>query len=756
MPPAAGKDSSEQHALIALVGNPNTGKTTLFNQLTGARARVGNYPGITVERRSGTMAVAQGRAELLDLPGTYSLSARSPDEQIALQAVAGLDGKPRPDLVVVVVDAGQLLRNLYLVVQLIELNMPLVVAANMADELREPIDCDALQRVLGVPVVSLSARSGAGIDKLRATISAALVTPPISPVAVAYPAEIRAAAAALRGSLPARWHPSDERAQALALWALCSIADDDELRGIDDDLRAACKAQQQRLNDVDGAIISARYAYLDQHVAAVLAGAAPNASPSDEPPQKPALQRQRTTDRVDRVLLHPVWGFAVFISLMIVLFQALFSWSDPAISAIENLFGWFAAGAANTLPAGVITDMVVEGVIGGVGNVVVFLPQILFLFLLLGFLEDSGYMARVAFLMDRIMRAVGLPGRAFVPMLSGCACAIPAIMATRTMARERDRLLTMLVIPLMTCSARLPVYTLIIAALFPPTRVFGLVPVQGLLMVIMYLFSTVTALLAAAVIGRTAVKGRRIPLLLELPPYRLPTLRSVLRQMVERASVFLKEAGTVILACTIVLWGILSYPKLDTPRPLHTRAVAGWQYTLPQSAAGARAPRWHNSGKLDVAAMADNSAAVGVWRGNQLRNSYGGKLGKALEPAISPLGFDWKLGVGLIGAFAAREVFVSTMGLVYGIGDADEQSQPLRDKIHAERRADGTPVYTPLMGLSLLIFFALSCQCMSTLAVVKRETRSWRWPLFLFAYMTTLAWVCSFVVYQGGKLLGLS
>ncbi|MEQ9324124.1 MAG: ferrous iron transporter B, partial [Polyangiaceae bacterium] len=315
-------------------------------------------------------------------------------------------------------------------------------------------------------------------------------------------------------------------------------------------------------------------------------------------------------------------------------------------------------------------------VIGGVGNVIVFLPQILLLFLMLGFLEDSGYMARAAYLMDRVMKSLGLHGRAFVPMLSGCACAIPAIMATRTMERERDRLLTMLVIPLMTCSARLPVYTLIIAALFPPSQLFGFVPVQGLLMVFMYFFATFTALGAAGVIGRTVVKGRRMPLLLELPPYRMPTMKSVVRQTWERARSFLREAGTVILAFTIILWALLSYPKPDRPEPLATKAVATIQYAMPD--------------------------------------------------ATPPDG---------------------------GV-DVDEESAPLRDRIKQESHADGAPVYTPLVGLSLMIFFALACQCMSTIAVVKRETKSWKWPAFLFVYMTTLAWVMSFLVYQGGKLLG--
>ena len=388
------------------------------------------------------------------------------------------------------------------------------------------------------------------------------------------------------------------------------------------------------------------------------------------------------------------------------------------------------------VPESILRDLVTRGVIGGVGNVVVFLPQILLLFFCIGILEDSGYMARVAFLMDRIMKALGLHGRAFVPMLSGFACAVPAILATRTMERQRDRLLTMLVVPLMTCSARLPVYTLIIGALFPPTRVFGWLPVQGLLMIAMYLFSTFITLISAGVLGRTAVKGRRIPLILELPPYRLPSLFGTLRMMWRRALMFLKEAGSGILLFTILLWALLSFPRPAlVDQPLPPAAAIHQQFTGHQPA--------------EAATPAPPPAGPSA-----IEQSYGGRLGKAIEPALRPLGFDWKIGVGLIGAFAAREVFVSTLGLVYGIGDADENTTPLRDKIRQEQKADGSPAYSPLMGLSLMVFFALSCQCMSTLMVVYRETRTVRWPLFMFGYMTTLAYVASFLVYQSGRLLG--
>jgi ferrous iron transport protein B len=740
--------------LIALIGNPNTGKTTLFNELTGARARVGNYPGITVERRSGRMLVGDDKVELLDLPGAYSLSARSPEEQIAIEATLGLDDNPQPDLVVAVVDAGQLLRNLYLVVQLIELQVPLVIALNMMDEVAPPPSPAKLSELFGVPVVPLVARKREGLDELARVVERALEEPPFGKAAIDYPQPLLDQLDTIIEAMPETWRIESRpgglgRSRALALWALNNVDEDDELGHIPEELRARCLTAHEGEHDVDLEIVTARYRFLDANVPTVY----PRGDERDEKlGDSPNAGKIALSDRIDRFALHPRYGFVIFIALMTVLFQALFTWSAPAIDALSAVQAWLAVAAKQNLPPGFLSGLIADGIIGGVGNVVVFLPQILLLFLILGLLEDSGYMARAAYLMDRLMKAVGLHGRAFVPMLSGCACAIPAIMATRTMERRRDRLLTMLVIPLMTCSARLPVYTLIIATLFPVVHVFGFVPLHGLLMVFMYLFSTVAALAAAAVIGRTVVKGRRMPLLMELPPYRLPTLRSVFRQMFERAGVFLKEAGTVIMGCTIVLWMLLSYPAPLQQEPLSTQAVASWQHIIVVDAGDVtltEAP--------DVVERADNSAALAKWEADRLSGSYGGKLGKLIEPLISPLGFDWKLGVGIIGAFAAREVFVSTMGLVYGIGgEVDEESEQLHGKIHSETHADGRRVYTPLVGLSLMIFFALACQCMSTLAVVKRETRSYKWPAFLFAYMTTLAWLVSLLVYQGGKLLGFA
>ena len=729
-PDAGAAQAAARTPLVLLIGNPNTGKTTLFNRLTGQNARIGNYPGITVERRSGDLTLRSDTprvVEVVDVPGAYSLSARSAEEQIALSAVLGWGENPRPDLCVMVVDAGQLARNLYLVTQLLELDVPVVLALNMIDEVRDnPPNAGELSRFLGVPCVATDARHGKGMLELERAIAAALAQPPRTPLRIQYPTALERDLEHVIPALPNEWNENPTRARSLALWALTSIETDDELQGIEPGLRARCLEVRARADtrDIDQEVIATRYALIDAEL------------PKLYPRLEAHPKKRKASERVDRVLLHPVFGFAIFIGVMLLMFQSLFSWSDPAIRLIETLTSESANFVEAHVPESILRDLVTRGVIGGVGNVVVFLPQILLLFFCIGILEDSGYMARVAFLMDRIMKSLGLHGRAFVPMLSGFACAVPAILATRTMERQRDRLLTMLVVPLMTCSARLPVYTLIIGALFPPSRVFGWLPVQGLLMVAMYLFSTSITLISAGVLGRTAVKGRRIPLILELPPYRLPSLTGTLAMMWRRAASFLREAGSGILVFTILLWALLSFP-----RPEHV------DQSLPPAAA------IHQQGRSVATEPSQDGRGPAPQR-SAIEQSYGGRLGKTIEPILRPLGFDWKIGVGLIGAFAAREVFISTLGLVYGIGDADEDTTPLRDKIRQERSADGSSAYSPLTGLSLMIFFALSCQCMSTLMVVYRETRSVRWPLFMFGYMTTLAYVASLLVYQGGRLLG--
>ena len=725
--------------LVAVAGNPNTGKTTLFNRLTGSRAKVGNYPGITVDRQSGRLELEPiGDVEILDVPGTYSLAARSEEENLAIQAIAGLHPLERPNAVVCVVDATQLTRNLYLVLQVIEIGIPVVIALNMVDMLAETgqeVDAAALERELGVPVAPIVASKGDGLDELKRRLAEVLGDPDRGRAAWSWRPEDDALAGdlvAVAESIPEAWHAGHHRRRdALALWALLSIGEDDELRGIPVELRERVRgvhrAAHEQGRDLDDEIITARYAWIDR--------AAP------EFVHHQPVAKLSWTDRVDRILLHPVAGFALFLIVMAIVFQSLFAWADPAISLIEYVVNGTGDFVASALPAGIFSDLIVKGVIQGVGAVVVFLPQILLIFFFLGVMEDTGYMARVAFLMDRVMKVIGLHGRAFVPMLSGYACAIPAIMATRTMERKRDRMLTMMVVPLMTCSARLPVYALLIAALAPPgeDRLYS----QGLLMVGMYLFSTLTALVAAAVLGRTVFRGPRVPLILAMPPYRMPHWPSILRVMWRKGRVFLREAGTVILFFTIVMWALLEFPRQAEPSEELAAERATIEALVPTDAA-------------EVALRDKQLAAISAEEaGARLRNSYAGRLGNLLEPALEPLGFDWKIGIGLIGAFAAREVYVSTMAVVYGLdAKTDEKSSALRDRLREQRWPDGRKVYTPLVSFTLMVFFALACQCMSTLAVVKRETGSYRWPLFLFTYMTTLAWLASFAIYQGGKLLG--
>ncbi|MBN2498827.1 MAG: ferrous iron transport protein B [Deltaproteobacteria bacterium] len=733
---SVGVRPASRRYFAAVAGNPNTGKTTLFNVLADARGHVGNYPGVTVERLTGKLEGTEPlEVELVDVPGTYSLNARSRDEQVAMDEVLGRAGSPAPDAVLVVLNATALERSLYLLLQVQELGYPVVAAVNMMDEARRKgmrIDVDALSAAVGAPVVGVSARQNEGIDAVRDTL-VDLLQGSLPPQAAAWSWEpSEDLVGHLDELLPAigdQLGPGAElsRRRAFALWCLMSLSEDDDLAGIPDELRARTlklqAAMREEGHDLDLEVSQKRYAYIDDVVRQSVQAA-------DE-------GRPDRSRRIDDLLTHPIWGMGVFLLAMGIVFGAIFDWAAPMMDGIEAGVGAAAGWLRSVLPESWLADLLVDGVVAGVGSVLVFLPQILLLFFFISVMENSGYMARAAFMIDRLMRKLGMNGKAFVPMLSGFACAIPAVMATRTLENRRDRLLTMMVIPLISCSARLPVYVLLIAALFPADQsVLGPINMGMLMMFGLYLLSTLMAFAAAAVLGRTVLKGKPQPLLLELPPYRLPTAKDLLRVMGERSWDFLRTAGTVILIATVVLWGLLNFPRTET-------------YSRDYDAAAATA---RQAGDADEAGrLAD------LKRAEELENSMAGRFGKLIEPLIEPLGFDWKIGIGLIGSFAAREVFVSTLGQVYAAGEeADEESATLRAALRSQRRKDGSLVYTPLVGLSLLVFFMLAMQCVSTLAIVRQEAGGWKWAMFQLGYMTGLAYLASLAVYQIGRLIGFS
>jgi ferrous iron transport protein B len=694
--------SSSSPRTIALVGNPNSGKTTLFNAITGLRQKVGNYAGVTVERKEGRVKLPSGQeAAILDLPGTYSLHPGSPDERIVTEAVFGTRADlPIPDLVVCVVDASHLERNLYLASQIIDRAIPVIVALTMVDLAEEAgiqVNPRALSAELGVPVVPVNAARGSGLTPLLAHMAA---PPPPShlPAHWILPEAVERETEELVGLLSGNRNVSRPQAFHEAVSLLTAESERDMAGDFAPEILSHVMRDHRKLDflgiDRKSVFVESRYAWIRgafSRVTRIRAGA-----------------RATWSDRIDAVATHPLWGGLLFFALMALLFQAVFTWSEIPMEWIRKAFERLSV-LADVIPPGDLHELVERGGIAGVAAVVTFLPQILFLFLFLGLLEDTGYMARAAFIMDRWMSKIGLHGKSFIPLLSSFACAVPGIMATRTIENPRDRLATMLVAPLMSCSARLPVYALMIAAVIPATKVGGIVALPGLVLFSMYALGTIAALGMAWLLKKTVLKAPTPAFFIELPPYKMPSLRSILILLWERAWTFLKRAGTIILGASIILWFLATYPKIDHGTPAE-----------------------------------------------KLQASVVGKAGKLIEPIIAPLGFDWRIGVGLVTSVIQREVFVSTMGTLYDVGGTGGDRISLAERLRSEPDpADPTrPYFTPLRGICVMIYYVLAMQCFSTVVVMRRETNGWRWPMFQIAYMTLLAYAVTLAAYHAGMWMG--
>ncbi len=701
--PAAASRASAP--VFALVGNPNCGKSTLFNALTGLKQKVGNYPGVTVERKVGTAYTQHGHPiTLIDLPGTYSLAARSPDEAVTRDVLLGRRADTAmPDRIVCIVDATNLERNLYLVHQILDLGRPVILVLNMmdvAEELGLNIRVARLEHELGIPVIACAASSGRGLIDLKLALSRSDL--PLSRHAWDIPPAIAPAVSELQASLQDndKKLPLIARAEALLL-----LTDQDSVRvagstPLSDRTREILASWEKRWaadgTDWAAALVNARYDSIALLTSEIVTVSGAPAGPSH-------------SDRIDAWVTHPFFGWSIFGAIMSAMFLSIFTLAGIPMGWIESLMATISEAVSGLLPEGDFHDLVINGALAGVEGVIIFLPQILILFLFIGLLESTGYMARAAFIMDRLMSKVGLNGRSFIPLLGSYACAIPGIMAARTIEQPKDRLVTILVAPFMSCSARLPVYLLLIAALVPDEQVP--IGTKVGIMLLMYALGTFGAFGFAWLFKKTLLRSATPLMIMELPPYRLPRMRDVLHGMVERGSIFVKRAGTIILGLSIVLWFLATYPKSGDD--------------VPQQEA--------------------------------LAQSFAGRAGHAIEPAIAPLGFDWRIGIGLINSFAAREVFNSAMGVIFAVQEDDDEESTrkrLREALLAAERPDGTKLFTPLICLNLMVFYVFAMQCISTVAVVKRETNSWRWPLFQLAYMTGFAWFVCLMVYQVGRAMG--
>lgn len=696
---------------VALVGNPNTGKSTLFNLLTGLNQKIGNFPGVTVDKKTGSTKLSTDQeAQLIDLPGAYSLYPKSKDESLVLEVLGNTQNEVYPDVVVFIADATNLKRNLLLFSQVADLKLPTIIALNMMDLAKRSgvhIQVDKLAQKLGVRVVPISARNAEGIDTLKQAIADA-------------------------SSLATQTDTIDF-SELLDLVALQELQTE---LGLKESYQALLLAHQY---EQIGFLSAKQKAYIAAWVAT-------NDFKSQDLQAKEIIARYNAinevlfdtvktdiqplgesySNRIDRVLTHKIWGLGIFMLILFTIFQSIFSWSAYPMSLIEDAFVWLGNTAHQLFPAGQLTNLVVDGVLSGLSGVLVFIPQIAILFAFIAILEDTGYMARVTFMMDRIMRKVGLNGKSVVPIIGGLACAVPSIMSARNIENWKDRIITILVTPLVSCSARLPIYTLLISLVVPDHRIWGILNMQGLALMAMYLISLVSAVLVAWVLKFIIKARERGYFIMELPVYRMPRWKNVGYTMYEKVKAFVFEAGKVIVAISIILWVLASYGPGNRFEAID-KQFANPSYTQqfsPQQVANLKASA-------------------------RLENSYAGVLGKSIEPVIKPLGFDWKIGIALITSFAAREVFVGTMATLYSAQGDGSRTESVRDKMAEAKNPDtGELVFTLPVAFSLMIFYAYAMQCMSTLAVVYRETKSWKWPLIQLVYMTAMAYVASFLVYQ--------
>jgi ferrous iron transport protein B len=745
-------------ATIALVGNPNTGKTTLFNALAGMRQRVGNYPGVTVETKKGQMSYQGQVFDLIDLPGTYSLAPRSPDEMLAADVILGQqEGEVKPDVVLAIVDASNLERNLYLTTQLLDLGVPVVVAVNMMDVAERQglrIDVERLSRQLGLPVVPIQANKGKGLEQLKQTLfDIADCRLPIAdchaPKGIVFPEAFEHEAATLRETL------GNGASTFLVRRLLLDVGGYTEKRLAGSafqsaicNLQSAITTSRQRLAAAGCAVPAvearARYKWIRDALAGCI--------------QRPERRPVTWTDRIDRVLTHKVWGTLIFLLVMFLVFQSIFTWARPLMQVISGGKDLLADALHSFLPPGPLNSLLADGILEGVGSVIVFLPQIMILFGFIAILEDCGYMARAAFLMDKLMCRAGLSGKSFIPMLSSVACAVPGIMATRVIENRRDRLATILVAPLMSCSARLPVYILLIAAFLTEGLAWW---VPGLTMFSMYAIGLVTAPAMALLLKRTLLRGETPPFVMEMPLYKWPSFRTVVRRMTDSGWAFLRRAGTMILAAMVLVWFLLYFPRGDQFGSTYDHRIAVLEAERTQLLEQARRAETERKKELEERVEKEQEGIDklnGEWR----RQSFLGRLGQVVEPAVKPLGWDWRIGMAALASFPAREVVVGTLGIIYNQGKVDSDKIREGEK-EEETRLGGAlrsatwedapdrQVFTVPVALSLMVFFALCCQCVSTLAVIKRETRSWRWPAFTFVYMTMLAYLGALAVYQVGQ-----